>query len=121
MSMEGAAWSSLYRLSHSKDQKSFSRETVRRTFAFAAPYKGKITVFVLLSVVTAALAVATPVLAGAEQLARVACELLRLLDRVIQIDSGAEESEGPLLLGLFLYDLEIPAAGKVHYLRGEVF
>ncbi|MGM0931674.1 MAG: ABC transporter ATP-binding protein [Actinomycetota bacterium] len=64
MSMEGAAWSSLYRLSHSKDQKSFSRETVRRTFAFAAPYKAKITVFVLISVVTAALAVATPVLAG---------------------------------------------------------
>ena len=64
MSMEGAAWSSLYRLSHSKDQKTFSRDTVRRTFTFAAPYKGKITVFVLLSVVTAALAVATPVLAG---------------------------------------------------------
>ena len=53
MSMEGAAWSSLYRLSHSKDQKTFSRDTVRRTFAFAAPYKGKITVFVLLSVVMA--------------------------------------------------------------------
>ncbi|MFD1212558.1 ABC transporter ATP-binding protein [Arthrobacter sp. GCM10027362] len=65
MSMEGAAFSSLWRLSMADGaKKPFSRETIRRTLAFAAPYKGKLLVFVLVSVVSATLAVATPVLAG---------------------------------------------------------
>jgi len=66
MSMEGAAWSSVYRLSHSSDKgkHGFSKETIKRTLAFAAPYKGKLIFFVAMSIVTAALAVATPVLAG---------------------------------------------------------
>ncbi|WP_336716374.1 ABC transporter ATP-binding protein [Arthrobacter sp. USHLN218] len=66
MSMEGAAWSSVYRLSHSSDKgkHGFSKETVKRTMAFAAPYKGQLILFVAMSIVTAALAVATPVLAG---------------------------------------------------------
>ncbi|NKX56705.1 ABC transporter ATP-binding protein [Arthrobacter mobilis] len=65
MSMEGAAFSSLWRLSMADGARtSFSRETIRRTLAFAAPYKGKLLVFVLVSVVSATLAVATPVLAG---------------------------------------------------------
>ncbi|MCG2621028.1 ABC transporter ATP-binding protein/permease [Arthrobacter sp. I2-34] len=65
MSMEGAAYSSLWRLSMADGaKKSFSRETIRRTLAFAAPYKAKLLVFVLVSVVSATLAVATPVLAG---------------------------------------------------------
>lgn len=65
MSMEGAAWSSLYRLSMSdKAKHGFSKKTVKRTLAFAAPYKGKLIFFVIVSVISAALAVATPVLAG---------------------------------------------------------
>jgi ATP-binding cassette subfamily B protein len=65
MSMEGAAWSSLYRLSMSdKAKHGFSKKTVKRTLAFAAPYKGKLIFFVIVSIISAALAVATPVLAG---------------------------------------------------------
>ncbi|PYI39332.1 ABC transporter [Arthrobacter psychrolactophilus] len=65
MSMEGAAWSSLWstmRMDKSKD--AISRDTLRRTVRFAKPYSRKLLVFVVLSVVSAALAVATPVLAG---------------------------------------------------------
>ncbi len=65
MSMEGAAWSSLYKISTARDgQHGFSRETARRIVAFAAPYRAQLLLFILLSVVGAFLAVATPVLAG---------------------------------------------------------
>jgi ATP-binding cassette subfamily C protein len=65
MSMEGAAWSSLYRISTAKDRTNkFSKETLKRIVAFAVPYRVKLTLFILLSVGAAFLAVATPVLAG---------------------------------------------------------
>ncbi|WP_182046716.1 ABC transporter ATP-binding protein [Curtobacterium sp. ME26] len=65
MSMEGAAWSSLYKISSAKDSgRGFSRESFRRIMTFAVPYRSKLVVFILLSVVGAFLAVATPVLAG---------------------------------------------------------
>ncbi|WP_028279812.1 ABC transporter ATP-binding protein [Arthrobacter sp. H5] len=65
MSMEGAAWNSLYRISSAKDSnKKISKETVKRIFSFAVPYRVKLTLFILLSVVSAVLAVSTPVLAG---------------------------------------------------------
>ncbi len=65
MSMEGAAWSSLYRISTAKDRTNkFSKETLKRIVAFAVPYRVKLTLFILLSVAAAFLAVATPVLAG---------------------------------------------------------
>jgi ATP-binding cassette subfamily B protein len=63
--MEGAAWSSLYRISTAKDSNNrFSRETLQRILAFARPYRAKLLLFIVLSVVSAFLAVATPVLAG---------------------------------------------------------
>jgi len=65
MSMEGAAWSSLYKISTARDgDHGFSRESVRRIMTFAVPYRSKLVVFIILSVVGAFLAVATPVLAG---------------------------------------------------------
>ncbi|MCQ9165744.1 MULTISPECIES: ABC transporter ATP-binding protein [unclassified Arthrobacter] len=65
MSMEGAAWSSLWSTMRSdKSNGGISKDTLRRTVAFAKPYGRKLLVFVVLSVVSAALAVATPVLAG---------------------------------------------------------
>ncbi|MCQ1996774.1 ABC transporter ATP-binding protein [Arthrobacter sp. zg-Y1171] len=65
MSMEGAAWGSLMQISRAKgvDGK-ISRETLKRIVRFAAPYRTRLLGFVLLSVVGAFLAVATPVLAG---------------------------------------------------------
>ncbi|RAN71156.1 ABC transporter [Bacillus sp. SRB_336] len=65
MSMEGAAWSSLWSTMRSdKSNGGISKDTLRRTVAFAKPYSRKLLVFVVLSVISAALAVATPVLAG---------------------------------------------------------
>lgn len=65
MSMEGAAWSSLWSTMRSdKSNDGISKDTLRRTIRFAKPYSRKLLVFVILSVFSAALAVATPVLAG---------------------------------------------------------
>ncbi|MCJ1698408.1 ABC transporter ATP-binding protein/permease [Rathayibacter festucae] len=65
MSMEGVAWSSLYRISSAQSGKhGISRESVRRIMTFAVPYRARLLLFIGLSVVGAFLAVATPVLAG---------------------------------------------------------
>jgi ATP-binding cassette, subfamily B, bacterial len=65
MSMEVAAWTSLYHAMNAQDdRRPFSRATLRRIAGFARPHRRKLTRFLLLSVVTAVLAVATPVLAG---------------------------------------------------------
>ncbi|MFC8302788.1 ABC transporter ATP-binding protein [Specibacter sp. NPDC057265] len=65
MSMEGAAWSSLWStMRNDKSNGGISKDTLRRTIAFAKPYSRKLLIFVVLSVISAALAVATPVLAG---------------------------------------------------------
>lgn len=65
MSMESIAWNQVYRSMHGPDeQRAFNRATARRIFEFARPHRRKLVGFVVLSVVTSALAVATPVLAG---------------------------------------------------------
>ncbi|WP_145725309.1 ABC transporter ATP-binding protein [Nocardioides sp. J9] len=65
MSMESIAWNQVYRSMHGpQEERAFNRATARRIFAFARPHRGKLVGFVLLSVLTSALAVATPVLAG---------------------------------------------------------
>ena len=63
--MESAAWSTLYRtMTAQTEQRPFSRVTVRRIWIFAQPHRRILATFVVLSVVSAFLAVATPVLAG---------------------------------------------------------
>ena len=63
--MESAAWSTLYRtMSAQQEKRPFSRVTVRRIAGFARPQRAALGVFVVLSVVGAFLAVATPLLAG---------------------------------------------------------
>jgi ABC-type multidrug transport system fused ATPase/permease subunit len=63
--MDSAAWHSLHRMmSDKQDRRPVSRVTLRRIAAFAKVRRGQLALFLLLSVVTAALAVATPVLAG---------------------------------------------------------
>ncbi|GAA3108689.1 ABC transporter ATP-binding protein [Streptosporangium carneum] len=78
MDMEVTAWTSLYHAMHAQeDRRPFSRATLRRIGGFAVPHRRQLVWFLLLSVVTAVLAVATPVLAG----------------RVVNaIDKGAEVS-----------------------------
>src|SRR3954469_7730775 len=65
MSMEMVAWNELYR--HSVDhgeRRPFSAATLRRIGRFARPHRARVLTFLVMSVIGAVLAVATPVLAG---------------------------------------------------------
>lgn len=65
MSMETTAWTQLHSvMTAQSERRPFARATLRRIAAFARPHRAGIVRFVLLGVVTALLAVATPVLAG---------------------------------------------------------
>lgn len=65
MSMETTAWTQLHSVMYAQaDRRPLARATLRRIAAFARPHRAGIVRFVLLGVVTALLAVATPVLAG---------------------------------------------------------
>ncbi len=65
MDMEVTAWMSLYNtMNAQQDKRPFSKATLRRIWTFARPHRRQLSWFLLLSVVTAVLAVATPVLAG---------------------------------------------------------
>jgi len=65
MDMEVTAWMSMYHAMNAEEERRpFSRAALRRIATFARPHKPKLVRFLLLSVVTAVLAVATPVLAG---------------------------------------------------------
>ncbi|MFY9677842.1 ABC transporter ATP-binding protein [Glutamicibacter protophormiae] len=63
MSMENAAWHSLWRLSGDKG-KAYAPTTPKRVLKFAAGYKTRLLIFVVFSICSAVLAVITPVLAG---------------------------------------------------------
>ncbi|MFG2953888.1 ABC transporter ATP-binding protein [Streptomyces sp. NPDC048291] len=63
--METTAWTQLHSvMTAQQERRPFDRVTLRRIAAFARPHRSGIVRFVLLGVVTALLAVATPVLAG---------------------------------------------------------
>ena len=63
--MEVTAWTSLHHAMHEDpDRRPFSRATLRRIGRFARPHRRALLLFVVLSVMLAALAVATPILAG---------------------------------------------------------
>ncbi|GAA3479718.1 ABC transporter ATP-binding protein [Streptomyces yanii] len=63
--MEATAWTQLHNVMNAQqDRRPFDRATLRRIAAFARPHRRRVALFLLLSVATALLAVATPVLAG---------------------------------------------------------
>ncbi|WP_433757824.1 ABC transporter ATP-binding protein [Nocardia sp. CA-135398] len=65
MSIESVAWSQMYRRANApQEQRPFRLATARRILRFARPHRRRIGAFLLFSVVSALLAVATPVLAG---------------------------------------------------------
>ncbi|MGA5309900.1 ABC transporter ATP-binding protein [Micromonospora taraxaci] len=64
MSMEFAAWTSLHHAMNARDERPLSRVTLKRIAQFARPHRPLIVRFLLLSVVTAVLTVAAPILAG---------------------------------------------------------
>ena len=78
MDMEVTAWMSMYNAMHAQqDRRPFSRRTLRRIGDFARPHRGRLTRFLVLTVVMSALAVATPVLAG------------RVIDAIVEGDDPA--------------------------------
>ncbi|MDQ3660772.1 MAG: ABC transporter ATP-binding protein/permease [Actinomycetota bacterium] len=80
MDMQVTAWMSLYNAMNAEsDRRPFSKATMRRIGEFARPHRVQLAWFLLLSVVTAALAVATPVLAGRVLDAIVKGEALRTI------------------------------------------
>lgn len=65
MSMETTAWTQLHSVMNAQqERRPFARATLRRIAVFAGPHRRRIGQFVVLSIATALLAVATPVLAG---------------------------------------------------------
>ncbi|WP_326700995.1 ABC transporter ATP-binding protein/permease [Streptomyces sp. NBC_01754] len=89
MDMEVTAWTSLHSAMNAQDgRKPFSRATLRRIGAFARPHRVRILRFLLLSVVTALLAVATPVLAG------------RVVDAIVDGDDTGTVTRLALLIAL---------------------
>lgn len=66
MSMERAAWSTMYRMSRGADHagRTLRPGTVRRALDFVRRYRGKLLFYLVLSVVGAVLGVASPILAG---------------------------------------------------------
>ncbi|MGN9843861.1 ABC transporter ATP-binding protein [Nonomuraea sp. H19] len=64
MSMEVTAWQQLYSMNNRPERRPLSRATLRRIAGFARPHRRRLALFMLLSVVLAGLAVASPLLAG---------------------------------------------------------
>ncbi len=65
MNMETTAWTQLHSvMTAQRERRPFNRATLRRIGAFARPHRRRIALFAALGVVTALLAVATPVLSG---------------------------------------------------------
>ncbi len=89
MSMETTAWMQLHSVMNAQqERRPFARATLRRIAAFARPHRAGIARFVLLGVVTALLAVATPVLAG------------RVVDAIVAGHDSAEVVRLSLLIAL---------------------
>ncbi|MCD9145085.1 ABC transporter ATP-binding protein [Streptomyces albireticuli] len=89
MDMEVTAWTSLHSaMNAQQDRRPFSRATLRRIAGFARPHRRRLGQFLLLSVVMALLAVATPVLAG------------RVVDAIVKGDDADTVTGLALLIAL---------------------
>ncbi|MHB9857569.1 ABC transporter ATP-binding protein [Streptomyces sp. YIM S03343] len=87
--METTAWTQLHSvMTAQQERRPFARATLRRIGAFARPHRMRIVRFVVLGVVTALLAVATPVLAG------------RVVDAIVSGGSEGEVVRLALLIAL---------------------
>ncbi|MBT2382913.1 ABC transporter ATP-binding protein [Streptomyces sp. ISL-11] len=89
MDMEVTAWTSLHSaMNAQRQQRPFSRETLRRVVAFARPHRRRLGQFLLLSMLMALLAVATPVLAG------------RVVDAIVKGDDAGTVTRLALLIAV---------------------
>src|SRR4051812_18512320 len=95
MSMEATAWMSLHHAMHQRDKRPFSRETVRRIWAFARPHRRSIVLFLTTSTLASVLTVASPVLAG----------------RVIDVITGGRDERGVIWLAIAIAVIALAEAG----------
>jgi ABC-type multidrug transport system fused ATPase/permease subunit len=97
MDIEVTAWHSLYSAMHAQgDRRPFSKATLRRIGAFARPHRRMLAWFLVLSVVSAVFAVASPVLAG------------RVVDAIVQHSAlGTVVRLAVLIAGIALLDAGI--------------
>ena len=100
MDMETTAWTSLYHAMHAQEERRrFSLATLRRIASFARPHRRLLGWFLVLSVVAAALAVATPILAGRVMDAIVNGDAVRVVVWLAVVIAGIAFAEA--VLGLF--------------------
>jgi len=96
MDMEVTAWNSLYTtMTAQEERRPISRATLRRIAGFARPHRGQLGWFLVLSVITAALAVATPLLAG------------RVVDAIV----GGSEPSAVVLIACLIAVIAVVEAG----------
>ncbi|MEV6317376.1 ABC transporter ATP-binding protein [Streptomyces sp. NPDC051776] len=118
--METTAWKLHSVMTAQQEHRPFARATLRRIAAFARPHRRRIVWFVLLGVVTALLAVATPVLAG------------RVVDAIVTHGDQGRVLRLALLIaliavaeaGLGIFGRRLSATlgeGLIHDLRTAVF
>lgn len=87
--MEVTAWTSMHSaMTAQQDKRPFSKAALHRIASFARPHRTQIYQFLLLSVVTALLAVATPVLAG------------RVVDAIVKGNESGTVTRLALLIAL---------------------
>ncbi|MFG1709561.1 ABC transporter ATP-binding protein [Nonomuraea sp. M3C6] len=95
MSMEMTAWHQLYSMNNQRERRPLSRATLRRIGGFARPHRARLTLFLLLSVVMAGLAVGSPLLAG----------------RVVDAIFNAEPLDVVVVVALLIAGLAVAEAG----------
>ncbi|MGP3689916.1 ABC transporter ATP-binding protein [Streptomyces sp. IBSNAI002] len=96
MDMEVTAWTSLHSaINAQQDRRPVSRASLRRVASFARPHRRGLILFLLLSIVTALLAVATPVLAS------------RIVDAIV----GGRDSGAVTRLALLIALIAVAEAG----------
>ena len=102
MSMEATAWTQLHNVMNAQaDRRPFDPATLRRIAAFARPHRRRVVQFLVLSVVTALLAVATPVLAG------------RVVDAIVTNgDTGTVTRLALLIAAIALAEAALGLAGR---------
>lgn len=121
MSMENAAWHSLYNTMYAKrDKRPFSKATLKRIYGFARTRRRELVFFLVSSVVLAVLAVITPVLAGDVINAIVGAEPLGVVVRLAFLIAGVAIAEAGLSLVNRWFSSRI-GEGLIFDLRTAVF
>ncbi len=119
--MEMAAWSAMYHATHAEqDRRPFSAATLRRIGAFARPYARPLVLFLALSVLTAALAVASPLLAGQVVEVIVGGGPLRTVVAIAALIAAVALAEAGLGLGVRLLSARV-GEGLIVDLRTSVY